>query len=44
VVIGTTGSLIGLVALAVGSFVSFRPNRIVEGEAASAVDALGAVG
>jgi osmoprotectant transport system permease protein len=43
-VIDATGSLVGVVALATGSFVSFRPNRIVEGESASAIGALGTSG
>lgn len=43
-IISITGGLIGVLALAFGPFVSFRPNRIVEGVAASAVSAFDAMG
>ncbi|NLE10192.1 MAG: hypothetical protein GX630_01695, partial [Actinobacteria bacterium] len=43
-IIGATGGLIGVIALVTGSFVSFRPNRIVEGDPASALGALGSLG
>ena len=44
VAVGVAGGLIGVVALTVGPFVSFRRNRVVDGESASAVDALGTLG
>lgn len=43
-VVGLVGGLIGVVALTVGPFVSFRRNRVVDGESASAVEALGILG
>ncbi|MBN1320764.1 MAG: ABC transporter permease [Thermoleophilia bacterium] len=43
-VISVTGGLIGAFALAFGPFVSFRPNRVVDGIGASAIDAFDATG
>lgn len=42
ILIGVAGGLIGVFALLVGPFVSFRPNRVAEGEAVTAVGGLGA--
>ena len=42
--ISAAGGLIGAFALALAPFVSFRPNRIVEGETYSAIEAFGAWG
>jgi osmoprotectant transport system permease protein len=39
--IGVSGGIVGVVALAAGPYVWFRPNRIVEGEAATALSTLG---
>ena len=43
-IISATGGLIGAVALGLAPFVSFRPNRIVEGDSMSAVSAFGGMG
>lgn len=43
-VIGVVGGLVGALVLGLAPTVSFRPNRIVEGESASAIDALGTAG
>lgn len=39
--IGAAGTVIGALTLGLAPFVSFRPNRIVSGDTASAVEALG---
>ena len=41
ILIGLAGGLIGVFALLFGPFVSFRPNRVAEGEAVSAIGGLG---
>jgi osmoprotectant transport system permease protein len=43
-IISATGGVIGALTLGLAPFVSFRPNRIVEGDSASAVSALGIAG
>jgi osmoprotectant transport system permease protein len=41
-IVAVTGSTIGALATAFGPFLSFRPNRVVDGVQAGAVDAFGA--
>lgn len=43
-VIGVTGALLGAGALFAGPFLSFRPNRVVDGVASTGLEAFGAVG
>lgn len=43
-ILSVTGGLVGALALVLGPFVSFRPNRIVEGVSASAVGAFDTLG
>jgi len=43
-VVGSTGALLGALVTVTGSFAVFRPNRVINGVPATAVDALGSAG
>jgi len=42
-VIGLSGALLGAAALAIGPFLSFRPNRVVDGVSATGFEAFGTI-